>query len=342
MKYRFGVSYFSNRMPEHFAKDLEEMRKKGCNQIMLTFSENDQEYYQETIKEFVSLAHSYEMEVALGPWGLGKVFGGEAYSNYVALYYDERQELNNGDRPPCACLNNPHFRKFFVKWLESAIECGTDAVFYDEPHFFLPGWGNQYSSDDTSVWGCCCQHCRKIFEKKYGDSMPEKETETVKSFKREMILDFITFASRTVKQLSSRVETQVCLITDEEFLHTDIAERLASIPELDEIGTDPYWGTKTGKELDDYLAREFTQAAQILASVQEKYGKKTHLWIKNFLVKAGTEYAVKKAVDIAIAHDIRSVLAWSYKGTRYMSIRCDDSHLVWETLTERFQHYQAQ
>jgi len=131
MTYQFGVSYFSNRMPEHFVKDLEEMRKKGCNQLLLTFSENDREFYKETIREFVALAHEYEMKVALGPWGVGGVFGGEAYSNYAAQYYEHRQLLNNDDRPPSACLNNPHFRDFFSEWFKDAIDCGTDAIFYE-------------------------------------------------------------------------------------------------------------------------------------------------------------------------------------------------------------------
>ena len=170
-KFRFVVSYFANRMPEHFGQDLDEMKRGGCNEILLTYSENDMEFYAGMMKQFVSMAREKGFETYAGPWSLGGVFGG-AYSKYVALHVDEREVLNNGDRPPAACLNNPHFRLFFRDWIHSAIDCGFDSIFFDEPHFFMPGWGNLYKAEQQDIWGCRCPFCRKLYQKVNGSEMP--------------------------------------------------------------------------------------------------------------------------------------------------------------------------
>lgn len=340
MKYKFGVSYFSSRMKEHFIKDLDEMVACGCNEILLTYNELDQEYYQEAMKEFVDLAHERSMFVYFGPWAVGSVFGGEAFSRYVGYYYEERQVLSNGDRPAMACLNNPHFRKFFTEWMKSAVYCGVDSIFFDEPHFFMPGWGNLYHRDQQDIWGCRCKHCQKLYTMVTGEPMPVEYTDEVKSFKRKSILDFITYGCQQAKKLNPEILTSVCLITNSDFLQTDLPFTLAGIEDLDEIGTDPYWGEKEGADLDEYIATDFADSCDILKKIEDDHQKKTHLWIKNFLVRNGTEEQMGKAIDLAVEKGMTNIMAWSYKGTKYMSkISCDNPDKVWEILTDKFKKY---
>lgn len=337
MKYYLGVSYFSNRMPEHFIRDLEIMKKNGMNQVLLTFSENDQEFYHENIREFVDQAHDLQMRVYIGPWSVGGVFGGEADSKYIAWYVEGRQVLNNRDRAPSACMNNPHFRRFFTSWIESAIQTGADVLFLDEPHFFIPGWNNPYHRSDTHLWGCRCQCCQEKFQQENHVSMPEEVTELVDQFRRKSIWDFVAWACQEAKRIKPTILTSLCLVTDEYFLNSDLPYQLTKIEALDEIGTDPYWGSRTGAELDNYLRDEFTQACRILDRIQTQYKKQSQLWIKNFLVKSGTEDAIRRGIEIADHHHLSNIMAWSYQGTRYMSkMKSEQPDKVWEVLSMAF------
>lgn len=45
-----------------------------------------------TAKDIIKEAHKLDMEVYIDPWGLGKVFGGEAYSNFIAKNIDVMEE----------------------------------------------------------------------------------------------------------------------------------------------------------------------------------------------------------------------------------------------------------
>ncbi len=340
MKKYLGVSYFSCKMPEHFEKDIIEMKDNGMNEILLTFSENDMQFYSGTYKTFVEICHKYKFRVYFGSWGVGGIFGGEAYSKYASVYYENRQILSNGERPPFACMNNPHFRRFFIEWIKTAIECGADYLFFDEPHFFIPSWSVHFRASNEDAWGCRCKYCQKKYFELYGEPMPKIETDKVRKMKKDSIFDFIKFACEEAKKIKKEIKTSVCLITDEDFLHSDIPIRLAKETKLDELGTDPYWlpyGKEESYKIEEYLNKEFKTACEVLKKVEKETGKEIHLWIKNFNIKKGTEKFVGRAIEIANDIGINNILAWSYKGTKYMSsIACDDPNKVWKILTEKY------
>ena len=79
-----GSSYFGNRIPRHAARDMQALRRQGFARVIHTFSENDLAYYAETMGELAAASHDAGLEVLLDPWGVGRIFGGEAYSNWIA------------------------------------------------------------------------------------------------------------------------------------------------------------------------------------------------------------------------------------------------------------------
>ena len=167
--------------------------------------------------------------------------------------------------------------------------------------------------------------------------MPETLNESVNRFKRKSIWDFVAWACREAKQYNPSILTSLCLITDDYFLKSDLPFRLTEIEALDEIGTDPYWGVRVGTELEQYLREEFTQSCLILDRIQTQYHKRVQIWIKNFLVKAGTEEAIQRAVELAARYHITNIMAWSYKGTCYMSkMKSEQPELVWDTLCRAY------
>lgn len=135
---RKGVSYFGNRYIHHFQRDLEEMKEHGCNAILHTFSENDLLFYLDTLIEMMNLSHQANFQTYIGSWGVGGVFGGEAFSQFVMKNPASCQVRLDKKPAPAACLNDFLFRDFMKTWIDAAASLGGDYLFWDEPHFHFP------------------------------------------------------------------------------------------------------------------------------------------------------------------------------------------------------------
>jgi hypothetical protein len=71
-----GVSYFGNRILRHAAADMDDLAARGFTGVLHTMSENDLTYYRDTIGRLVEMSHAAGLFVQVGPWGLGRTFGG--------------------------------------------------------------------------------------------------------------------------------------------------------------------------------------------------------------------------------------------------------------------------
>src|SRR6478752_2649676 len=93
-----GCSYFGARIVRHVRRDMADIAARGYSGVMHTFSENDLAYYRDTMREIVEASHAAGLEVQGCPWGVGRTFGGEAESRFVAFHPDECQVLDDGRR----------------------------------------------------------------------------------------------------------------------------------------------------------------------------------------------------------------------------------------------------
>lgn len=327
MVLKIGVAYFGVRNPEHVERDLKRMVEAGCNTVLHTFSENDLRYYRETMREIVKSSKELELEVYIDPWGVGGVFGGEAFTQFALENDRARQVLSNGNLALVACPNNQTFKEFIHKWIKVAIEVGADIIFWDEPHFFLPDW----YGITADVWACRCEICQDLFYKKYDYPMPEEINLDVECFKDESLFDFLKNMMKVVK--SRKVNNALCLLPEWE--NPGILEqkwdKYASLETLDIFGTDPYW-TLAGKEFTDF---EFH--VQNVKQLADKYRKEPQIWIQAFKIKTGEEENVGRAVEVAYQLGIRNIMAWSYLGTAYMSqIQSERPKVVWQELKKAY------
>jgi len=328
MAVKLGVSYFGVRNPEHVERDLDRIVEAGCNTVLHTFSENDFCYYRETIRQIVRLSKEKELEVYVDPWGVGGVFGGEAFTQFTLENDEAKQVFSTGNLAPAACPNNRDFRNFMRNWIDAAIEIGADTIFWDEPHFYLPEWSKWRKREG---WACCCKSCQDLFYRKFGYSMPKESNQDVESFKDESLFDFIKDMVGIVK--SRGTNNALCLLPEWE--NQGIIEqkwdKYARLESLDIFGSDPYW-MLAGKEFADFEfhVKEVKQLAG-------RYRKDPQIWIQAFKIKAGHERDVKRSVEVVYRMGIRNIMAWSYLGTAYMSsIRSERPKKVWQALKKAY------
>ncbi len=312
-----GISYFGVRNPEWVEKDIIQIKEAGIDYIVHTYSENDLEYYEGTMREIVAISKKYGLEVYLDPWGLARIFGGEAYSKFLLLNDEARLITKQGKKGYGACMNNPLTIDFIKKWVDSAASLEPDYIFWDEPHF----------SPLTNKEGCFCDICRSKFKEIYGYDMDQAKDEDLRTFRGTTKLNFIR--SVTTYSKEKGLKNALCLLPHDR----DIPwENFAKIENIDVFGTDPYWVLHP-----DGFENWMKSIVEEVSFLTKKFGKESEIWIQNFKVKKGEERYIEKVAFTAQKYTIDRVSAWSYKGTAYMSyIRPDDPQKVWETLLKAY------
>ncbi len=81
-----ATSYFGNRILRHVRMDVRRLRNEGFDIVVHTFSENDLRFYRKSVRDIVEVTKETGMRVWIDPWGIGGVFGGEAFSD-AALHH---------------------------------------------------------------------------------------------------------------------------------------------------------------------------------------------------------------------------------------------------------------
>ncbi len=326
-----GISYYGNRIPRHVKEDMEDIARNHCTFVVHTCSENDLQYYAGTIKEIVSISHDAGLEVWLDPWGVGRVFGGEAYSRLASVHLEARQILSDGSSAPAVCFNQPAFREYMRQWTEAAMEMGADVLFWDEPHFIKP-----VPKGDEEVWACRCAVCQQKFRDTFGHPLPETFTDEVHRFRHDSVEDFLKECCRLAK--SGGCQNAICFLPhqEDESKESALWNRLTAMEDVDIMGTDPYWWSK---KLD--VAPFVAPYAERIAQLARANGKEGQMWVQNFMITPDTEDYVRTAIRAAYGAGIRNIAAWSYWGAGYMAwLRSENPDRVWKILGEEYARLQ--
>ena len=315
---RAGVAYFGNRTLRHVQSDLEDMKACGFDYVVHCFTESDLLDGLEGMREIVRLSHEVGLEVQMDPWGVAGVFGGEAFSKFTAWEMDSAQVLADGSRVGIGCLYDAKVRSFLHRWIDAAIDIGTDVLFWDEPHWF-PGdlWFFGDSRGDEAVrWSCRCDHCRERFQTEFGHDMPTVFTEEVIQFRIDAVMDVVMDVldysdGRGVKQT-------LCLLPHGQF-HTLVNlpdwTPFAKLPQIDTFGTDAYWRVNPPIPMEPFLSDNAKEVARLC----NQFGKKSQFWIQGYNFPAGAEWEAAKAIEIAVDHGITDLPVWAYRGCEAMS-----------------------
>lgn len=324
---KLGCSYFGNRIPKHVRTDMRELADMGCTYVVHTFNENDWAFYHDTMSELVQITHEEGMEAHIDPWGVGKVFGGESFSNFVMQNVDAMQMVSDGKPVGCACPNHPKFKEFMREWTDAAVKTGADLLFWDEPHFYLPGW----AGGRPNTWGCRCAVCQQKYEAEYNAPLPETETDEVRAFKERSIIEFL--AELVSHSHSHGKRNCLCVLPLRDESHSTANwERLAGVPHLDIFGTDPYWYAFK-KDMNEFVG----EACDLINEVTAAHKLDAQMWLQGYKVPAGREGEMLDAVKLMVDKGIRDIAVWGFHSCAHMSyIAPENPKAAWDTVKKAF------
>ncbi len=313
---RAGCSYFGVRVPRHVERDMSDLAARGYGAVLHTFSENDLAYYRQTMAEIVAASHRAGLWVQASPWGLGRTFGGEAESRFVAFHPEECQVVDDGRRVAAACLNSPAYRAFCREWADWALDCGVDSLFWDEPAWVVPA----HVGVEPERWSCRCAHCAERF----GRELPRELDDDVRAFREASVVDFLR------EMLAAGGEHTICLLPATEGAHgISDWDAVASLPDLTTFATDPYW--KHWHEPAGPFVRRF---ARLLRETCERHGVAAQLWLPSFGLDASEIPDLEAAVAAAREEGVGDLWTWGYEACGHMSgLATPDAPQVWAAVT---------
>jgi hypothetical protein len=315
---RTGVAYFGNRTLRHVEADLADIARLEFDYVVHCFTESDLLYGMETMREIVRLSHEHGLEVQMDPWGVASIFGGEAFSKFVAWEMDACQILADGTQVGIACLFSERLREFLHRWIDAAIDLRTDILFWDEPHWF-PGdlwYLGEVRGDESLRWSCRCHRCKERFAFRYGHEMPNEFTDEVIAFRQDAVLEILT---DLISYASNRdVGQTLCLLPHGQYHKlVDLPDwrPFVQIPGIDTFGTDPYWAVNPPVELEPYVSLSAREVRELC----DEFGLKDQFWIQGYNFAAGHEWEPVRAIQIALEHGMTDLAVWAYRACESMS-----------------------
>ena len=322
----FGVSYFGVRNPAHFQRDLDAIAHLGFTYIVFTFSEEDHRFYQGSLTDFIQRTHRQGLKAYVDPWGVCGVFGGEAFTERGAWDLGGQQQRSDGRALPLLCPNSTEVRSYLQDWISTvAAVLQADAIFWDEPHFYLPAG----ASRSQGLWSCCCARCEAQFRARYGQPLPRTETAEVRQCKQEALVMLLNEV--TAMAAAQHLNNIVCILPEHENpegLQTK-CDLFAANPHLDVLATDPYplWHGR-----DVASTAMFCEA---LLQACARHHKAAQMWIQGFRVRAGQEQLLGEEMRLMARSGIHDMAIWSYLATGYMSSHtCAAAPRAWQVFTE--------
>ncbi len=327
-----GVAYHGNRMLSHAITDMKEIARADMDIVVHMLSHTDWERHDKVMGDIFRASEDVGLEVWVDNWGLGGMPGDK--SHFLSYHPEAHMQYGDGQMHPYqVCLNAPAYRQFVKDWIDKVRELGGKTVIWDEPQIPAPHVDANKSNERYSC--CTCPECKAIFREKYGKEMPIIMDEEVGNFRRETIYDFFTFVSDYSHSLG--MQNVICPIpqliegltsNDGRADHQKLTfDRLCAIPNINNIGTDPYWCQMAAPGASPY---QFVYDITKKTVTETDKAKRDHnIWIQAYAIPAGREDEIITACEAAYDAGARTILAWGFHGCESNTYRAENPERTW-------------
>ena len=326
-KLKLGMAYHGNRMPHHAEADLEDMVRNGMDIVVHMLSHTDWRRHLNVMKDIVAISEEKGLESWIDNWGLAGSPGDTSF--FLAMYPDSHAIFSDGTMDPVhPCLYSEDFRRFTKEWIDAAEFIGGKTIFWDEPA--VPA----KMKNEKKIYCCACPSCRKRFAEKYGRQMPEYDDEDTARFANDSVVDYMNCV--TEYSHSKGMKNVTCVMLGTYGMSLEKSDKVAALPYMDNIGSDPYWISKKAKnpELDVY---EFVyNGAKETIGLADRFGKDHNVWIQTYSNPRGSEEDIVLAAEAAYDAGARTILGWGYYGSESNDYRAKNPIATWSRTCEAF------
>ena len=316
---KLGVTYLGNRFVRHFAeRDLPEIVDAGCDFVVHTMSEHDLAFHSGESAGLIAATHEGGLEAWADCWGLGGLFAGEAFSNFLLRHPESWRTRLGGERIPIACPNAPAFRELLGGWVEAAAAAGADAVFFDDP--MPPG----------ADAACVCAACRA--------AQPAylRERESGQTFPQWSIARLIGRACADARARGMRSAVGVLPGAPEQGAGV-LEQQLAAARAADVVAVSPLWRAH-GQPVAPYVA----DACARVADACRETGQEPMAWLQAFGIPAGREEEIAQAAEAMASAGVATISTWCYgAGEQMTAIRSERPREAWEAVAASYRRLKA-
>lgn len=303
---KLGMAYMGAYLPEHLRNDLTEMRRTGCDEVIITLSENDFHVLQGKVRFAPRIAHDLGLRLLANFWGFACAFGGGRVSRLLTERIDCWLVRRDGRLQGEGCMNHPALLQRGREMVDECVSRGYDGFFWDEP----------------TRQDCYCGHCRRLFREQSGEELTAAEPARVEAFRMQSVSGYVDAMSGYVKSVRGDLETSTCVMPHDEAAW-DATARIGS---LDTFGTDPYW-MHFGWPLP-----RVTDCTRAVVDLCRRRGKRSMVWLQGWLVQAGREVEIEEAARRIAAERPDALYTWSYRASMGSDETSADPVRCWDEI----------
>lgn len=313
-----GVSYIATHLPNHIEADMKHLQEIGCTKVLFALQENHIRILTGALRFGARIAKDNGLRPYVVVWGYANTFGGGRVSNIMLDDTSLWRIQRDGTPFPLACLRNPKLIDRFIEIAETCCSHGYEGMFIDEP----------------TTQECFCEHCQKRFAEAFGKELIESQgTEEYRTFQQDTVVQYVQTVCARIKALDESQRTIACVMPIPP--HDELFEPVASIPELDVFGTDPYWLLSGVFGFEMTIESACDYAGQVKGICQEK-GKSSQVWLNCWRIPAGLEKDIYTGGKMLADVGCDSLYTWSFRGGLGTYEESDNPEAAWNSVVRLY------
>ncbi|MCD6232120.1 hypothetical protein J7K28_05800 [Candidatus Aerophobetes bacterium] len=310
---KLGVSYIPSYLPDHIEKDMKYLKEIGCTEVLFALQENHIKTLTGALKFGAKIAKDNGLKPYVVVWGYANTFGGGRMSNILLKDIDMWRIKKDGTPVPLACLNNPKLIDKFIEITKMCRDNGYEGMFIDEP----------------TPQECFCERCQKLFFDTFRKKLTKSEgTEEYRIFQKTTVKNYTETLCKRVKALDKNQKTITCIMPHD----YELFEIIASIPELDVFGTDPYWLVSKGK----MSLKDACNYAKLTKELCKEKDKSSQIWLNCWKIPAGLEKEIYTGGKLLAKVGCDSLYTWSFRGGLGTDEECEHPEEAWNSVVKLY------